>query len=148
MEEIVVHEDRLKLGALEVSGPDAIVQRASEVSTALAKVINDRRLYVDIHGKRYVRVEGWNTLGAMLGIVPREVMTTEQDDGGYLSTVELVRVSDGMVIGRGSALCGMDEKSWSKRDHYARRSMAITRATGKAFRLGFSWIMALAGYDL
>jgi hypothetical protein len=26
--------------------------------------------------------------------------------------------------------------------------MAITRATGKAFRLGFSWIMQLAGYEV
>ena len=25
--------------------------------------------------------------------------------------------------------------------------MAITRATGKAFRLNYSWIMALAGYE-
>ena len=29
----------------------------------------------------------------------------------------------------------------------ARRSMAQTRATGKACRLAFSWIMALAGYE-
>jgi hypothetical protein len=41
----------------------------------------------------------------------------------------------------------MDERTWSQRDAYARRSMAITRATGKAFRLGFSWIMTLAGYE-
>lgn len=27
------------------------------------------------------------------------------------------------------------------------RSMAVTRATGKAFRLGFSWVMVMAGYS-
>jgi len=64
----------------------------------------------------------------------------------------LIRSSDGKLIGRASALCGMDEKdrygkpTWATRPEYARRSMAVTRATGKAFRLGFSWIMTLAGY--
>ena len=50
--------------------------------------------------------------------------------------------------GRGgaSALCGMDEPKWASKPDYARRSMAVTRATGKAYRLGFSWIMELAGY--
>jgi hypothetical protein len=42
----------------------------------------------------------------------------------------------------------MDEPTWAKRPGYARRSMAVTRATGKAFRLGFSWIMTLAGYEV
>jgi hypothetical protein len=41
----------------------------------------------------------------------------------------------------------MDENLWAKRPTYARRSMAITRATGKAFRLGFSWVITLAGYN-
>ena len=67
--------------------------------------------------------------------------------------MELVRISDGMVIGKASALVGMDEKdrngqlTWGNRNEYARKSMAITRATGKAYRLGFSWIMTLAGYE-
>jgi len=70
----------------------------------------------------------------------------EHDDGSYEATVELIRASDGAVIGRGSAICGMDESTWASRPRYARRSMAITRATGKAFRLGYSWIITLAGY--
>ncbi|GAG97072.1 unnamed protein product, partial [marine sediment metagenome] len=66
---------------------------------------------------------------------------------------ELIRISDGAVIGKASALVGMDEKdskgklTWGGRNEYARKSMAITRATGKAYRLGFSWIMTLAGYE-
>ena len=50
--------------------------------------------------------------------------------------------------------CGSDDELdrygkpvWSTRPRYARRSMAQTRATGKACRLAFSWIMALAGYE-
>jgi hypothetical protein len=69
------------------------------------------------------------------------------EDGGYEAIVELVRIRDGMVIGRASALCGMDEKTWASRPEYARRSMAVTRATGKAYRLGYSAIIKLAGFE-
>ena len=89
----------------------------------------------------------------MLGVVPREVSTVEQD-GIYTATVELVRMNDGACISRASAECGSDDELdrygkpvWSGRPRYARRSMAQTRATGKACRLAFSWIMALAGYE-
>jgi len=67
----------------------------------------------------------------------------------------LVRMSDGACIGRASAECGAPDELdkygkpvWSTRPRYARRSMAQTRATGKACRLAFSWIMALAGYEV
>ena len=139
--------EEVKLGSLSVPGPEAVLEQASRIATALAKVINDRQLYSNIQGKKYVRVEGWNTLGALLGILPREVSATLLDDDSYQAVVELIRTSDGMVIGRGSAICSPDEHNWGDRDAYARRSMAITRATGKAFRLGFSWIMTLAGYE-
>jgi len=145
--EIVPVQDDVRLGTLAVKGPAEVVSRASEIATALAKVIKDKRLAVPISGKDYVRVEGWTTLGTMLGVVPREVRADRLEDGSYEAEVELVRVSDGMVVGRGSAICGMDEKRWSNADAYARRSMAITRAAGKAYRLAFSWIMVLAGYE-
>ena len=143
----VIEGEFVELGSLRAAGPVAIVQQATEIATELSKVIDSRKLYSKIQGKKFVKVEGWTTLGAMLGVLPREISVTRLEDGGYEAVVELVRTNDGMVIGRGSALCGIDEKRWSKADEYARRSMAITRATGKAYRLGFSWIVTLAGYE-
>ncbi len=143
-EEIVVTES-IRLGTLEIA-PTGVIARATQIATELAALINNRKLYVPISGKKYVRVEGWTTLGAMLGVTPREVSTITHEDGTFEATVEIVR-SDGTVVGRGSAICGMDEPTWAKRPAYARRSMAITRATGKAFRLAYSWIMTLAGYE-
>lgn len=62
---------------------------------------------------------------------------------------------DGACISRASAECGSDDEKdrygkaiWANRPKYARRSMAQTRATGKACRLAFSWIMSLAGYEV
>jgi hypothetical protein len=123
------------------------------MAKALAEVIRHQHLALTIQGRKYVKVEGWTTLGIMLGVVAREVTTVEQD-GIYIATVELVRLSDQAVISRASAECGSADELdrygkpvWANRPRYARRSMAQTRATGKACRLAFSWIMALAGYE-
>lgn len=141
------------LGTLQAATPAALVEQASAMATALARVIDGQKLFTVIQGKRHVRVEGWTTLGTMLGVLPREVSVTEEW-GVYTATVELVRMSDGAVISRASAECGdadeVDRQGvpiWANRPRFARRSMALTRATGKACRLAFSWIMALAGYE-
>lgn len=143
---VVSREASISLGAIQANGPAAVIEQASAIARALADIIDRRGLYSVIGGRRYVRVEGWTTLGAMLGVLPREV-ETRPIDNGYESVVELVRTSDGAVIGRGSAICTRDEPNWGNRPDYALRSMAITRATGKAFRLAFSWIVTLAGYE-
>ena len=146
-EAAIVPVENIRLGMIQVSGPREVVLQATAIAGELAKIVNDRKLFTVISGRKFVRVEGWTTLGAMLGVLPREVSTARHEDGTYEAVVELVRAGDGQVIGRGSAICGMDEQTWNKRAEYARRSMAITRATGKAYRLGFSWIMTLAGYE-
>lgn len=140
------------LGTLQAATAAALVEQASAMATALKRVIDEQGLYSTIKGKRYVKVEGWTTLGCMLGILPREVSVTEEW-GVYTAIVELIRMSDGAVLSRASAECGdpdeVDDRgkpTWAERPRFARRSMALTRATGKACRLAFSWIMAMAGY--
>jgi len=130
---------------LELYGKQEVIINACSIASTLSNIIRQQRLITSIKGKEYVNVEGWTTLGAMLGVIPREVSTTEEE-GIYTSIVELVRISDGAVIGRASAECG-EEEPWASRPRYARRSMAQTRATAKACRLAFSWIMKLAGYE-
>lgn len=127
--------------------PEALVASATRAAQCLADVIEHQKLSVNIHGRRYVRVEGWTTLASMMGVVPRERSCERLEDGGYVATVELVKLASGQVLTAASAECGMDEPTWAARPHYARRSMAITRATGKAARIAFSWVMALAGYE-
>ena len=140
-----VTSSSVALGTLQASSPAALVSGAAEMAHELATVIDKQKLFTVIQGKKFVGVEGWTTLAVMLGCVAREVSTTEQD-GIYVAVVELVRMNDGACISRASAECG-EEKPWNTRAKYARRSMAQTRATGKACRLAFSWIMSLAGYE-
>lgn len=145
---VPVEVNAIELGTLKASSPAEVIEKATEMATPLAKLIQDRKLFTDIRGKRHVRCEGWTTLAAMLGVTPHEVSVTEQQEGVFVATVELRRMSDGAAIGRASAECGAaDEPMWAGRPRYARRSMALTRATAKTCRLTFSWIMVLAGYD-
>lgn len=134
-------------GSLYDMGPRAMVTAAAEMADVLAEVITKQKLYEVIQGKRYVKVDGWLTLGTMLGVSAREVSCTELSDGSYEAKVELFSIKTGQVIGSASALCGIEEKRWRGADRYARRSMAVTRATGKAYRNNFAWIVALAGFE-
>lgn len=145
---LVPAEVAVSLGVLHADHASEVVNVATEVANALAGVIESRKLYNNISGRRYVRCEGWTTLAAMLGFVPREVAVTRLESGTYQAIVELVRLSDGSAPIRASAECGMDEPTWASRPDYARRSMAVTRATSKACRLAFSWVMALSGYEV
>ena len=143
---IEVKHDEVALGSLMTQSPKDVIVVATGIADELAKIIKQKNLYKHIGNKDYVVVEGWNTLGAMLGVTARE-REVHSIDNGWESYVELIRVSDGSVIGGASAICTRAERNWKDRDEFAVRSMTITRATGKAFRLSFSWIMALAGYE-
>jgi hypothetical protein len=135
--------------ALDRPHPREIIRQATEEANVLAEVIEKQRLYSMIQGKKFVKCEGWVTLATLRGCLPREVAVHEMPEGRYVAEVELVRMSDGMVLTRASSECGGPEDPiWQKRPPNARRSMAITRATGKSARVAFSWVMALTGYEV
>jgi hypothetical protein len=143
----VSHAPLVRLGTLQAHTPDDLVKGATEIANTLALLIRQKKLASQIQGREYVRVEGWTVLGALLGVIAREESVQEREDGSYLATVALVRMADNVVVSRASAECGMDEPRWAEGPKYARRSMALTRATGKASRLAFSWIMSMAGFE-
>lgn len=160
--ELVV-QSSVSLGSMQLATPRDVVITATEVAKELSKIIEDKKLYVPMKNGKYVKVEGWATLGSMLGITPKErsVETLVEGDGAervwqFEAYIELVRNSDGVVIGGASAICRTDEvltrkngtsyKRWGGMDLNAPRSMAITRATSKALRIALAWIMVLGGY--
>lgn len=130
--------------------PAQIIERASNIATALAKVIRAKKLMVKIKGREYVRIEGWTLLGSILGVYP--VCIFSQPIGppgapnGYEARVE-ARTRDGRIVGAAEAQCSREEKSWSDRDDFALRSMAQTRASGKVLRIVLGFVMVLAGYE-
>ena len=150
-------QPNVAMGTVRALTPTDLVESAAKVATVLARIIEEKELYKAIPkpgGKpsKHVFVEGWTTCAALMGCMPREKATVEQDDGSFVSQVELVRMSDGAVLSQASASCGDSTDgegsySWARRKKFQKRSMAQTRAVSKVCRLAFSWIMVLAGYE-
>jgi 2,4-dienoyl-CoA reductase-like NADH-dependent reductase (Old Yellow Enzyme family) len=134
---------------LPTKKPQETLKVAREIAKAVADVVENRKLYTIIQGKKYVQCEGWVTMGAMLGLFPQIVeVKEERSDRGvkYVAVCE-IRTADGRLISRAESECASWEKNKEKQEEYAIRSMAETRAVSKAYRICLSWIMSLAGYE-
>lgn len=127
---------REPVGLARASDPSDMIAMASKMATALKDIVERQKLYAVIQGKKYPTVEAWMTIARMDNVVAREAdRPVRHEDGTYEAFAELVRLSDMAVIGKASAICGMPgDKPWDSRPEYARRSMASTRATSRAFR--------------
>ena len=138
------------------------VDVAVNVANTLAPLVHSQGLAVKGLNKsnpeaEYVLVEGWEVLGTFLGIVPvttiiREVTNTKGRVVGYVARATLYQnpiiendeIVGGTVIARAEAQA---DKSGFQNDLFAIASMAQTRALGKAYRMGLSWIMKMAGFE-
>lgn len=127
---------------------DDKIQIATSVATSLKHVIDKQKLAVNISGNTYVTSEGWETLGTMLGCTPYVESVEEVSLGekkhqyGYQATVS-IRQGDHIL----SRAYAMAERNNNQSERHAVYSMAQTRALGKAYRMAFSWIMKMAGYE-
>lgn len=125
--------------------PTEVVEAATKAAKPLADVVKQQKLFKTINGKHHVLVEGWTLLGSMLGVYPICIWTRELENG-WEARVE-ARTRDGSLVGAAEAECLRSESLWAKRDDYALRSMAQTRATSKALRMPLGFVMQLAGFE-
>lgn len=129
------------------SEPRVALERMSDLAKVLVDVVRDRKLAVRISGREHLTAAAWTTLGGMVGIVPVVEWTRPLPDGaGWEARVE-ARTLDGRVVGAAESMCSRSESTWSRRDEYALRSMAQTRAIGRALRAPLGQIVVLAGYE-
>lgn len=141
---VVEQQNQLQTSVLDAP-PAMMVEQVTAMANVLKDVIEKQKMFQKIGPNKYVTCEGWATLGTMLGVLPVE-KEVKKIPNGYEAYINLVNKNTGVVIGGASNICTREEKTWKNRDEYAIRSMAITRATGKAYRLAFSWIVTMAGY--
>ena len=136
--------------------PKQFVERSSEIAAALMDVVESKRLYTVIQGKKHLGVEAWTLLGSMMGafgntVIPvtewsRPIKSADGTTLGWEARVE-ARTPEGAVVGAAEAMCMRTENRWKSADEYAVRSMAQTRATSKALRQPLGFIVQLAGYE-
>ena len=120
-----------------------------EFANNLKSIIVEKKLYVNIRGKNYPLVEGWQIAGAFTGtfpIVEKVENLSEGNNYKYRAEVSL-RDKDGNKVGYGVAFCTNREAGKTGFDEYAVASMAQTRAVGKAFRMKLGWLLKIAGYE-
>lgn len=136
-------ETKNELIALE--SPKQIEKFAIKLKDLIVK----NNLYVNVKGKNYVTVDGWQIAGAYLGIYPNiESIEDLSSDNTikYRASVTL-RDFNNNIVGTGFAICTNKESGKTGFDEYAVASMAQTRAIGKAFRSRLGWLVKLAGYE-
>jgi hypothetical protein len=157
-EGIVVVENTPETSILQIQDPGLKLEKATEVANILADVISKQKLFAKIKGKKYVIVEGWTTLGSMVGLYPYLdwVKKIPTEEGGITYQARIIaQTIDGLKVSSGEAICSDKEMMKTRdgrvfprwEDEHEIMSMAQTRATGKAMRLPLGWIMALAGYE-
>lgn len=104
-----------------------------------------------IQGRKYVRVEGWQSIAVAHGCVASaEDVHRVTDEGmtGFSAIGVIRRMSDGAEIARAEGFLGDDESMWAKRPVYARRAMAQTRAISRACRSAFAHVVVLIDSNL
>ena len=135
------------LTLFQTSDPRLALARMSDLATVLVDVVRDRRLSVRISGRDFLTSEAWTTLGAMVGIVPVVAWTRRLEDGsGWEARVE-ARTLDGRLVGAAESMCSRTESKWARRDEFAIRSMAQTRAISRALRAPLGQVVVLGGYE-
>ncbi|TAL08201.1 MAG: hypothetical protein EPO02_13520 [Nitrospirae bacterium] len=123
---------------------------AKKQAQELTKFARANQLSVNIAGKQYMHVEGWQFIGTLNGLTDIvqtcERVPTEGKEIKYKAVVEIIN-QNGTVISRGFAFASNLEKKKTSFEEYAVASMAQTRAIGKAYRNFLAWIVKMAGYE-
>lgn len=145
-EELIVYEPTVPT-LFGTDDPEYIANRTAAIGDVLGKTIRERGWSMKIGAGEHVRVEGWTFLGSLLGLSARTEWSRPLTDvGGWEARVQLVTL-DGRVLAAAEASCSREEKNWRNSDDFAVRSMAQTRAMGKAFRMQLGFIAGSAGFE-
>lgn len=126
-----------------------IVKHAVGQAEILRTAIVEQGLSTQIQGREHINVEGWQLVLALNNTVPVIVESAPlfDDEGKVRGYEALCELRDGvLVVGSGYGMCTRSERTWAKRDDYALRSMAETRAIGKACRNRFGFLAKVAGF--
>ncbi len=120
-------------------------QTPAEVMTLVGRVADATKALVgnaiiNLQGKKYIRVEGWQAIAAAHGCTVTADTVTEQTNGAVIAIAHVRRLRDGAQLGQAEGYVGMDEV-WGKRPMYARRAMAQTRAISRACRNAFAHVV-------
>jgi len=134
--------------------PQDVVNNATIQSKLLMDIVSKTKCYQIISGKRYLQVEAWETIGAFNRVhaITRAITPILRDGEtvGYDADVRLVN-SLGLEVGGAIMPCYFTENACKGKEGNAKdkacKSAAQTFAESKAYRMNYSYIAILAGYE-
>jgi hypothetical protein len=135
----------IERGAAPAVNPALQIIAAKDAAKVCGEIV--KRCAVNIGGRRYIPIEGWQTIAAAFGCV-LSAGGVEAIEGGIRATGRVVRVADGAALAEAEGMVGDDETTWAKRPAYARRAMAQTRAMSRAARSAFAFVVTLIDKNL
>lgn len=134
--------------------PTDIVTKGVSQATVLRDIVEKQKIFTEIAGKKYLEVEAWEIIGAFYNVnACTDYVNPIKDDKenivGYEAQVSLYK--EGRIVGSAIMSCGLDEFPCQGKEgsakHKAARSAAQTWAESKAYRMNFSWVVKLAGFE-
>ena len=133
--------------------PSEVVKGATIQAKLLMDIVEQTQCFQQIRDKKYLQVEAWETIGAFNRThVETESITPILKDNatiGYQAHVQLFK--DGMIVGGAIMPCYFTENCCKGKEgdakHKACMSAAQTFATSKAYRMNYSYVAILAGYQ-
>lgn len=133
------------------ANPANAMALAGNAANACREIVT--KTAVVIQGKKYVPVEGWQSIANVMGFfISADEAVREYDSKGELigwKAKGLVRDRQGTIIGTGEGFVGKDETTtWANRKEFACRAMAQTRAQSRAGRAVFAFIVTMIGGGL
>jgi len=134
-----------ELAVSDKQGAGVLMRQATDVAGVCAAIVKSTAK--SIQGRKYVQVEGWQSIAVAYGCVA-SARAVERVQGGFRAVGEVRRMSDGVVVASGEGFVGDDEKGWAARPEFARRAMAQTRAISRACRSAFAFVVVMIDAEL
>ena len=148
-----------QLAVIENTTPtgNAELWKASTNAAGLCKQIVLERA-INLQGKKYVPVEGWQAIALAHGCVA-SAENVRHVEGGIAADGVIRRMSDGGEVARAEGFVGEDEPVWyggttgsgkvlPKRPDFAIRAMAQTRGISRACRSAFAHVVVMMAVGL
>ncbi len=135
----------------EPRSPQALMRRATDVAGICREIV--LKTACEIQGRKFVRVEGWESIatahGCFAGAEDAERVYDNQGNHIGYKAKGVLRNAHGEIIATGEGYVGFDEKdrkgnpTWKNRAEYAGKAMAQTRAISRTCRGVFAHVIVL-----
>lgn len=157
--------------------PEDVIEAATEVANRFSDIVRRKEMFQKIGNKEHILIEGWQTVGALVGVVARsdggqgvrqipwpeidveaplspekeqvreQLLEARALGGAWGFLASFAAVKEGKVIGWGEGRVTRGEAKWAPAEDYALSGMAQTRGQSRTLAAPLRFIVKLAGYE-